>query len=408
MSENDQVDCLQEGNLRLREQLRLLRQENHRLNRLHPDADGVVPILGGLAPIERRGETLRIEGCALPAGGGTIDGFRVWMGGRKRENFDLSLNLPSPRFSKTHAGLEGATRARFNLRVLLNAEEHLDEELVVLTPLVGDYEGQMLLGIVGRGLPLPEERLMRRVGAADAASYQSSALAFLGIFIQRVGLEPSHQVLDVGCGVGRMAFGLGHFLSPVGRYEGFDVIEELVECARTTIGERRPNFTFQHVDLFSKNYNPKGNLQASEFSFPYGDGAFDLVLLTSVFTHIFAGDVRHYLEEIHRVLAAGGRCLATYFLLNAESRRLTSGGESSLEIVHELEDCFTANPDVPEAAIGFEEEKMLGWIEEHGLKVRSKYYGSWCGRKDFLSFQDILVLECQSPTGEDTGRLGVG
>ena len=54
------------------------------------------------------GETLRINGCALPVGGGTIDGLRVWMGGRERENFELSLNLPSPSFSEAQAALRAS------------------------------------------------------------------------------------------------------------------------------------------------------------------------------------------------------------------------------------------------------------------------------------------------------------
>lgn len=42
-------------------------------------------------------------------------------------------------------------------------------------------------------------------------------------------------------------------------------------------------------------------------------------------------DVEHYLSEIARVLRKNGRCLVTFFLLNAESLQLTKSGAGSLK-----------------------------------------------------------------------------
>ena len=51
----------------------------------------------------------------------------------------------------------------------------------------------------------------------------------------------------------------------------------------------------------------RAETKASEYTFPYEDGEFDVVVLTSVFTHMLPDDVAHYLDEIARVLKPGGR-----------------------------------------------------------------------------------------------------
>ena len=81
-----------------------------------------------------------------------------------------------------------------------------------------------------------------------------------------------------------------------------------------------PNFTFTHVDVANRLYNPNGQLNPSEFRFPCVDSSVTFVVLGSVFTHMTPADVAHYLFEVARVLEPGKRCLISYFLLNAESR----------------------------------------------------------------------------------------
>ena len=48
---------------------------------------------------------------------------------------------------------------------------------------------------------------------------------------------------------------------------------------------------------------------------------------------------------------------------------------------------------MPESSIGYQEPLLLGWMEERGLNVVGKYYGHWCGRRQFTSHQDILLLQ---------------
>ncbi|MBI5640863.1 MAG: class I SAM-dependent methyltransferase [Nitrospirae bacterium] len=218
-------------------------------------------------------------------------------------------------------------------------------------------------------------------------------LEFFDYFMKYCNLQPSDSVLDVGCGIGRMAFPLTAYLSTAGRYEGFDIYDSGITWAKENITPLYPNFNFQKANIFNKLYNPHGRVVSSEFAFPYSDAYFDFVYLTSVFTHMYPDDVRQYLKEISRVIKRGSKCLLTCFLLNTESIKFIQNGNSTLRLVHKINGCFTADKKIPEKAIGFHENDLLKWISEQKLIVAQTLYGSWCGRKDFTSYQDILIIE---------------
>ena len=208
------------------------------------------------------------------------------------------------------------------------------------------------------------------------------------------GLKPHDRVLEVGCGVGRMAVPLTRYLAPPGSYDGFEIVRAGVEWCQNKVTPRFPHFRFRHADIYNKHYNPGGKLAAAEYVFPYPDDSFDFVFLTSVFTHMLPADVQHYLGETRRVLAPGGRCLITYFLLNEESLRLMEQGGAAPERVfrYELGGCRVVKEDAPEAAVAYEESAVREMYERAGLSIEEPpLYGGWSGRKDARHGQDIIV-----------------
>lgn len=208
------------------------------------------------------------------------------------------------------------------------------------------------------------------------------------------GLQPDEAVLDVGCGVGRVALPLTKYLSAAGRYDGFDIIRENVGWCRRAITPRYPNFRFRHADVFNREYNPRGKLRGDAFQFPYLDGSFDVVFLTSVFTHLTPPDAAHYLREVGRMLRPGGRCLATFFLLNVESNALVDSGQGAFTLEPAEGASRVHSRQVPEACIVLDERFIEESVRAAGLTVEHPVrYGWWCGRQPAFDFQDIAVLK---------------
>jgi SAM-dependent methyltransferase len=207
----------------------------------------------------------------------------------------------------------------------------------------------------------------------------------LNLLVRYGGLKPDDKVLDIGCGPGRIAIPLTQFLSARGSYDGFDIVEKFIQHCQRVITPSYPRFHFQRADIFNTSYNPKGGECEHSFVFPYPDNSFDFVFLTSVFTHLLSDGVENYLSEIHRVLKPGGRCFATYFLLNAESEKCKT-------FVYLISHGKAAKENNLESATAFDESYILKLYSKTGLHIiKPILYGSWSGRKDFTSYQDIII-----------------
>jgi SAM-dependent methyltransferase len=197
------------------------------------------------------------------------------------------------------------------------------------------------------------------------------------------GLKPTHRFLDVGCGIGRMAIPLAVYLEK-GKYHGFDISKEKVAYCRRTVGQKRRDFAFHHADVFSKYYNPRGRMRASEFRFPWADESFDFVLLTSVFTHMLPADMEHYLSEIARVLSRGAKCVISYWLSDSKKG----------PPYHSVSDvCEIYDPAFPEHGVVYLERFVTELYEKHGLRIETLMPGSERQRPDSNpnSRQDIVI-----------------
>jgi SAM-dependent methyltransferase len=240
----------------------------------------------------------------------------------------------------------------------------------------------------GRDSMLPP-RSMIFVGGGD---FVAIGQEFKNYFIDLAGMQPYHRVLEVGCGIGRMAIPLTGYLSSEGAYFGFDAVTKGINWCSKHISSKYGNFHFLHCDIYNKLYNKNGKIPAKDYQFPYDNGSFDFIFLTSVFTHMLPADVEHYMGEISRVLKIGGKCLITFYILNAESQNLIHAGRSNLDFRYKLNDCLTIDENEPETAIAYEQEYTRKLFGKCGLSINEPvYYGSWCKREKYLSYQDIII-----------------
>ena len=214
---------------------------------------------------------------------------------------------------------------------------------------------------------------------------------FLRHYVELGELKPHQRILDVGSGIGRKTLPLLSYLDEQGSYEGIDIVAKGVSWCREKY-TRFPNFRFQLIDVYNNLYNPRGKYRAKEYRFPFPSGDFDFVVMNSIFTHMMAEDVENYLAEVARVLKVGGRCLISFFLLNPEALRLIAEGKSTLDLSHDFGPAKAISQEMPEDAVGFDEGYVTDLYRRCKLEIQQPlHYGSWCGREDFLSYQDLVV-----------------
>ena len=123
----------------------------------------------------------------------------------------------------------------------------------------------------------------------DAGNFAAVAERILEsgeLVVDRAGVEPGMEVLDVACGTGNATLPAAR---AGGRVTGLDFAPGLLEIAR----ERAADAMLE-IDFI------EGDAQA----LPFGDASFDRVV--STFGHMFVPDHRRTADEMKRVLKPGG------------------------------------------------------------------------------------------------------
>lgn len=241
-----------------------------------------------------------------------------------------------------------------------------------------------------RFLPLPPEE-RNFVGDGD---FLAIGCEFLRHFVELGGLQPQDRVLEIGCGIGRMALPLTQYLeAPGGRYTGFDVVSAGIDWCRDNIARVYSNFDFLHLDFNNQLYNPEGRL-TEQGSLPFADASVDFLFMTSVVTHLDPAYTAFYLREAGRILAPHGRLFATAFVLDSANRSLVEAKKA--RPAFHLEGSgphYIADRAHPMAAVAFEQDWLLSAAREGGLALnRPIAFGHWSGRVA-ENFQDICVFQ---------------
>lgn len=240
--------------------------------------------------------------------------------------------------------------------------------------------------------PLTPPRRLMNDGSINGEHFRGDGDQFLRHFVELGDLSPHHDVLDIGCGIGRKAVPLTRHLDHSASYYGIDIAEAGVKWCQRNISTRFPNFNFAHIKdpSVGRGFEPVDRW--GRFRFHFDNDSFDFVFLSSVFTHMQPDTVVHYLREIARVLRPDGTIFATYFLLNDQSECLISSGSSAFDFRHDFVGFRTITRAHPEDAIAYPEDVVHQMYDQVGLTQNYRtYYGSWPGRTEYTSFQDIII-----------------
>ncbi|MFS8086478.1 MAG: adenylyl-sulfate kinase, partial [Acidobacteriota bacterium] len=242
-------------------------------------------------------------------------------------------------------------------------------------------------------IPLPPQRFIDLVGGGDFCQVGR------GVFEQvraRCQLQPADNVLDIGSGCGRLAVPLTQYLTE-GTYDGLEIVLPMVEWCRENISQRFPNFRFHHASLKNTLYSATG-ADAKDYTFPFADRTFDVVVAASVFTHLLPSSAARYAEETARVLKDDGRGFLSFFLRTEDY----DDDDSQMKYTHRYADYSVVEDDNPEAAIALDERWVLSMLRAAGLSVDDISYGSWNnhyggGRQDVIVVSRARKSRAQIP-----------
>ena len=229
---------------------------------------------------------------------------------------------------------------------------------------------------------LPPQRL-RFVGAGD---FEKVGMDIVDFLQTQAGIRSDSHVLDIGCGIGRVALPLSRFLDDSGRYCGFDPVARAIRWCRKHL--TRSNFSFAHIDLHNSFYNRHGKVAGADFSFPYDDNSFDVVLASSVFTHTLPAVTKQYFRQAWRVLKPGGHLVASFFLFQGSSFQ---GGPFGFRPMDSDLDVCVADPQQPERVVAYPQDHIVNWLADAGFRDVSVSRGCWNASDPSGLYQDFVV-----------------
>lgn len=220
--------------------------------------------------------------------------------------------------------------------------------------------------------------LWLRQHVGDPSYFEGSCGEYVAYLKLLCGLKPGDELLDIGCGCGLILMdttGAGSLLDYIrpGNYVGMDIDKRSISWCKRYI--KATNCFFTHLE------NRNGE------HLPAASSSFSIVLAKSLFTHLLLDEAIDYLKEIKRLLKPRGECLCTWFLLR--------GQELKGKYTFKYKNVVTAyeRETRPRLAVAYQEDWLLKKIKEVGLEIELPIrYGTWSGRQDGLSFQDIIIM----------------
>lgn len=226
-------------------------------------------------------------------------------------------------------------------------------------------------------IPLPPVSMI--AGDGNEVALLNAGMSLLDL-PRRLGLwSPDRSVVDLGCGNGRLAYGL---LQKGQRapYFGVDTVIERVDWLRFNLLLWLPD-------------ESNITLMDGGVAIPWPSWEPGLVVMHELSTRSRPDELRMLLNCLGERLPGDATACLSLFLLNKESRDLHMRKRSAM--------CFASLPSSDEIFVEASTPAGLvahdeGWLHEQfknsGLKVDTILYGGWCGRTGTFTHHDMVAL----------------
>jgi hypothetical protein len=89
-----------------------------------------------------------------------------------------------------------------------------------------------------------------------------------------------------------------------------------------------------------------------------------VILLTSVLTHVLEDELRHYLQEVFRLLLPGGVAYASIFLYQTEAEATAGKERHGIAFPFPKAHCKLSREDFPTNAVAYDEAFVRSWLKK--------------------------------------------
>ncbi|MGZ8227088.1 MAG: class I SAM-dependent methyltransferase [Methylococcaceae bacterium] len=256
-------------------------------------------------------------------------------------------------------------------------------------------EFNLLKAFILRNKFLPAPPPHRNFVSSDGTYFIAEGVDLMTTLVN-YGLRPDHSLLDIGCGIGRVAIPLTQYMSDQGSYYGLDINISGIAWCHENLTQKYLNFEFAVINAKNVHYAHTyeyGNDTMRTTSIPVKPGRqFDAACTFSLFTHLLWDDVDEYFRIIASLLKKDGFFLSSLFLINEVSKLGIEKGTSPFDFdMSSPGPTYTIKNTDYSHAIAHDEKALIALAEQYGMRLRSQIqYSGW---HEGQPGQDVMVLQ---------------
>lgn len=226
---------------------------------------------------------------------------------------------------------------------------------------------------------------------------------FFAALIRCYAPNRSLQIVDFGCGYGKIAPISVFFTYPEGEYLGIDILDSCINsCNQKYLHLPRAKF---HL---SRDFNAAYSARqqgAADKNASYGEDwpvtaeSIDVVIAISVFTHLQEAEAFGYISKIYSILKPNALAILTFHIVEEPRKQPKFISKCNPNLVSLLNfyavlpstyNWFTSNPKIPESAIAINMTGLNNLIQGK-FRIELIIRGSATGGDDPFP-QDVIIL----------------